>query len=117
MSDTENFYIGIDVGRTIRGALVREDGTILQQQKVVAEVSDPRVFIAQLNDVISSLRLSDAAEGRAAATGIGWAGMVNYRQQHVEITPNMIDISAFDLHDEIEQATSLPVIFDNDANV
>ncbi len=114
---SENTYIGIDVGRQIRGALVRDDGTILQQQKVVAEVSDPQIFIKQLTDVINGLRQSEEAQGRAAAAGIGWAGMVNHRQQRVEITPNMIDISAFDLHDELQQATSLPIVFDNDANV
>jgi glucokinase len=117
MSTSENSYIGLDIGRTIRGALVRKDGEILRQQKVVAEVSDPRLFISQLVDMINQLRLSEEAQGQAAAVGIGWAGLVNQNAQRIEVTPNIVDASAFDLHGEIEQATSLPVIFDNDANV
>jgi glucokinase len=117
MSASEKFYIGLDVGRTIRGALVRDDGTIFKQQKVVAEVSDPRLFIAQLVGVINDLQISAEAQGRAAAVGIGWAGLVNQSAQRIEVTPNIVDLSAFDLHDEIEQATGLSVVFDNDANV
>jgi glucokinase len=117
MSATEKFFIGLDVGRTIRGALVSDDGQIVKQQKVLAEVSDPRIFIAQLVQVINDLRLSPEARGRASAVGIGWAGLVNQSAQRIEVTPNIVDLSTFDLHDEIEQATSLPVVFDNDANV
>src|ERR1051325_820063 len=117
MSTAEKFYIGLDVGRTIRGALVSADGKIVKQQKVLAEVSDPRVFISQLVRVINELRASAEAEGGAVATGIGWAGLVNQSAQRIEVTPNIVDLSAFDLHDEVEQATGLPAVFDNDANV
>jgi glucokinase len=117
MSVSENFYIGLDVGRTIRGALVSKEGLILKQQKIVAEVSDPRLFISQLVEMINQLRLSEEAQGRAAAVGIGWAGLVDQNAQRIEVTPNIVDVSAFDLHNEIEQATRLPVVFDNDANV
>lgn len=117
MSVSENSYIGLDVGRTIRGALVSKDGKILKQQKVVAEVSEPRIFISQLVEMINQLRLSEEAQGRVTAVGMGWAGLVNQNAQRIEVTPNIVDVSAFDLHAEIEQATNLPVIFDNDANV
>src|SRR5687767_10924970 len=103
MSISENFYIGLDVGRTIRGALVSNDGRILKQQKVVAEVSDPRLFISQLVEMINQLRLSEEAQGRATAVGIGWAGLVNQNAQRIEVTPNIVDASAFDLHNEIDQ--------------
>ncbi|MEW6126378.1 MAG: ROK family protein [Acidobacteriota bacterium] len=117
MSTEEHLYIGLDVGRTIRGALINNAGAIIKQQKVVAEVKDPRLFVAQLIEVINGLRLSDEAAERAAAVGIGWAGMVNHKQQRIEITPNIVDVSVFDLHEEVQQATKLPVVFDNDANV
>ncbi|MBI3652453.1 MAG: ROK family protein [Acidobacteria bacterium] len=117
MNVSEKFYLGLDVGRTIRGALVSADGRIINQQKVIAEVSDPRIFISQLIAVINDLRRSVETQGRAFAVGIGWAGLVNQSAQRIEVMPNMIDLSAFDLHDEIEQATGLPVVFDNDANV
>ncbi|HYP25147.1 MAG TPA: ROK family protein [Blastocatellia bacterium] len=109
-------YLGLDVGRTIRGALIGGDGRILRQRRVVSEVSDARVFVDQLIETINELRSSEEAGGRVAAAGVGWAGLVNQRAQRIEVTPNLIDVSSFDLHDELQNSTGLPVIFDNDAN-
>src|SRR5262249_12255182 len=107
------FYIGLDVGRTIRGALVRADGSILRQNRVVSEVSDPRIIINQLIDTIKSLQTYESA----LAAGIGWAGLVNQSAQRIEVNPNLCDVSSYDLHAEVERATGLPVVIDNDANV
>lgn len=116
-SDSNKLYIGLDVGRTIRGALVSEDGSIIAQQRVVSEVSDPRIFIDQLIEIINRLRSSDKAQGRAAAVGIGWAGLVNQSAQRIEANPNLVDVSSFDLHGELKRETGLPIVIDNDANV
>ncbi|HJZ69758.1 MAG TPA: ROK family protein [Blastocatellia bacterium] len=114
MTGPEGFYIGLDVGRTIRGALVRADGSILRQHRVVSEVSDARVFINQLIDTIKTLQIEEES---AVAAGIGWAGLVNQRAQRIEANPNLCDVSSYDLHSEVERATRLPVVIDNDANV
>ena len=114
---SNKLYLGLDVGRTIRGALVREDGTILEQQRVVSEVSDPRVFIDQLIEIINRLQAAGTAHASAAAVGIGWAGLVNQSAQRIEANPNLVDVSSFDLHSELRRATSLPIVIDNDANV
>jgi glucokinase len=111
---SNRLYIGLDVGRTIRGALVREDGSIIEQQRVVSEVSDPRVFIDQLIEIIVRLR---SYGDSAAAVGIGWAGLVDQSAQRIEANPNLVDVSSFDLHGELKRATGLPVVIDNDANV
>ena len=111
---SNKLYIGLDVGRTIRGALVREDGSIIEQQRVVSEVQDPRIFIDQLIEIINLLR---RAGGGAKAVGIGWAGLVNQSAQRIEANPNLVDVSSFDLHGELKRATSLPIVIDNDANV
>jgi glucokinase len=110
-------YLGLDVGRTIRGAMVRETGAILRQKRVVSEVTDPRLFINQLIDVINDLKSSHEADGQILAAGIGWAGLVNQRAQRIEANPNLVDVSSFDLHAELEKATGLPIVIDNDANV
>jgi glucokinase len=112
----EKHYLGLDVGRTIRGALVREDGHIVEQRRVVAEVRNPRVFIDQLIDMINGLRGSGRG-ARVIAAGIGWAGLVNQQAQRIEVMPNLVDVSSFDLHKELQAAVDLPIIFDNDANV
>jgi glucokinase len=114
---SDKLYLGLDVGRTIRGALVRGTGAILRQERVVSEVRSPRIFIDQLIDVINDLKSSGESEGRVASAGIGWAGLVNRRAQRIEANPNLVDVSSFDLHAELEKATGLPVFIDNDANV
>jgi glucokinase len=113
---TDRFYLGLDVGRTIRGAMIGADGAIIRQARVVSEVSNPRVFINQLIDVINQLA-AEAVGGQAAAAGIGWAGLINRSTQRAEANPNLVDVSSFDLHGEIEAATRLPIIIDNDANM
>ncbi|HKP13358.1 MAG TPA: ROK family protein [Blastocatellia bacterium] len=116
-ADSHRLYLGLDVGRTIRGALIGADGAILKQARVVSEVSNPRVFINQLVEVINELSASDAAGEQAAAAGIGWAGLINRSTQRAEANPNLVDVSSFDLHAELEAATRLPIIIDNDANM
>src|SRR5262245_918991 len=116
MSKPDQLYIGLDVGRTIRGALITDQGSILRQHRVVSEVSDPQIFVNQLIDMINALR-SGVADTRAAVAGIGWAGLVNQREQRIEANPNLVDVSSFDLHSELERATGIPIVIDNDANV
>jgi glucokinase len=111
-----NLYLGLDVGRTIRGAVLAEDGNILLQRRVVAEVRNPRVFIDQLIKIANDLKSSGEANGRVIGAGIGWAGLVNQRAQRIEVTPNLVDLYQFDLLSELRQGTGLRVIFDNDAN-
>lgn len=116
MAGSEHLYIGLDVGRTIRGALVSMDGSILRQHRLVSEVTDARIFVSQLTGMIKELR-SDEQGGRAAAVGIGWAGLINQRAQRIEASPNLVDVSSYDMHSELERATDLPIVIDNDANV
>src|ERR687884_809395 len=116
-ADSNRYYLGLDVGRTIRGAIIGADGTLIEQARVVSEVSNPRVFIDQLIDIINQLRAVEGAQNQAAAAGIGWAGLINRSTQRVEVNPNLVDVSSFDIHRELEQATGLPIIIDNDANM
>lgn len=116
MTSKGQLYIGLDVGRTIRGALVAADGSILRQHRVVSEVSDARIFVSQLIDAIKALNSGEQA-GAVAGAGIGWAGLVNQRAQRIEANPNLVDVSSYDLHSQLERATDLPIVIDNDANV
>lgn len=114
---SDKLFVGLDVGRTIRAALIREDGYILKQQRVVSEVSNASVFIDQLVDTINAVLVVDGERAPVLATGIGWAGMVNHRKQRIEANPNLVDVSSYDLHKELQRSTGLPVVVDNDANV
>ncbi|HEY7547829.1 MAG TPA: ROK family protein [Blastocatellia bacterium] len=108
----EQLFLGLDVGRTIRCALVRGDGRIVDQRRVIAEVSDPQVFIDQLIAASNEMRSTNTV----AAVGVGWAGLVNYETHRLEAMPNLVDVSSFDLRSEMQSALGVPVIFDNDAN-
>ena len=74
MPDLEKHYLGLDVGRTIRGALIREDGQIIEQRRVVTEVRNPRVFIDQLIDMINGLRSLERV-GRRVLVSTGDRGL------------------------------------------
>src|SRR5262252_10946508 len=98
-----SLYIGLDIGRMIRGAVVRDDSVILNGQHVVAEVRDPQAFIKQLVDMFALLAAEQGGPGRISSVGIGWPGLVNSRLRRLEVTPNMLDVSSVD-------------VFENDAN-
>jgi glucokinase len=114
--DKSKLYIGLDIGRTIRGAVVREDSTILERRQIVAEVRDPLEFIKQLVDMIDGFAAETANRPAISAVGIGWPGLINQRMNRLEVTPNMLDLSSFDLYGELAKQTGLPIVFENDAN-
>jgi glucokinase len=112
-----DLYIGLDVGRTIRGALVSPDGQVILQHRVVSEVSDAAIFVEQLVQTIDTIKSSPEARGSVKAAGIGWAGLVDQSAQRIEANPNLVDVSTIDLHRALKLASGLPIIIDNDANV
>src|SRR5262249_61618854 len=99
--DDPKLYIGLDIGRMIRGAVVREDSTILDRRQVVSEVRDPQAFIQQLVDMFAALAGGLGGTDRVSSVGIGWPGLVNHRQRRLEVTPNMLDLSSVDLYGEL----------------
>lgn len=109
-------YIGLDVGHTIRGALITEAGRILEQRQVISEVSDPLGLLQQLVDVINQLCSSTSVGESVAAAGIGWPGLVNQKTGRAEVAPNILDVSQIDVQQRLREATGLPVVFNNDAN-
>jgi glucokinase len=115
-ADSNKLYIGLDIGRMIRGAVVQQDSTILSRRQVVSEVRDPRAFIQQLVDMIDDLADEFGGPGRISSIGIGWPGLVNQRLRRLEVTPNMLDLSSVDLYQELTREIQLPIVFENDAN-
>lgn len=116
MTDVGTLYIGLDVGRTIRGALIDGEGHIRCRRQIISEVRDPRVFVDQLIDMINTLQSSPEADRSVKAVGIGWPGMVDVQTNRPERAVNLLDVSSLDLPRELNAATGLPVVFDNDAN-
>jgi len=110
------FFIGVDIGRTIRAALVDESGRIWLQSRILAERRDPRAFLAQVIAVLSALRDSEIARGRVVAIGIGWPGLIGRQTSRIELASHLVDVTGCDVYGEISEALKLPLVFENEAN-
>ncbi|MBL8152116.1 MAG: ROK family protein [Blastocatellia bacterium] len=107
-------YIGVDLGRSTRIALVDSYGKIVSNNRFPTELSSGRGLVNSLIEVIKQTRQTTTAE--ISAIGIGFPGLVDHRTQKVEVLPNLADVSNVDIHQELCSAIDLPVILDNDAN-
>jgi glucokinase len=119
MGDVESgslFFIGVDVGRTIRAALVDEAGRILLQSRVLTERRDPRAFLDQVIALLRALRDSELARGSVVAIGIGWPGLVGRQTPRIELASHLVDLTGCDVYEEIRGALGLPLVFENEAN-
>ncbi len=107
-------YLGVDLGRSTRIAIVDTAGKIIKQDRVPTELVSGRTLVDGLIDLIKKTR-SDAPLP-IAAVGLAVSGLVDYQAQQVKVLPNLPDVSNINVHHEIVQAIGLPVIIDNDAN-
>ncbi|HMZ82165.1 MAG: ROK family protein [Blastocatellia bacterium] len=108
-------FLGADIGRTTRFALVDETGRLHQQSRVPTDIRSGRAFV---NGLIAAFREAiEKASAPVGAAGIGLPGLVDHHTQQIEVLTNFLNISAIDLHGECERALGIPVIFDNDANL
>jgi glucokinase len=103
---------GIDVGGTkIAGGVVAEDGTVLEELRVVSPATDAEA----IEDAIASLVTQLRSRHEIAAVGVGAPGYVDRSRAIVMFTPNVAwrDVA---LKSELESRIGLPVVVENDAN-
>jgi glucokinase len=104
--------VGVDIGGTKIAAMrVSAEGGILDQTLVHTPVEDPEAFVEA---VIEQAR-THVGE-RVAAIGVGVTGMVDFAAGTLRYTPNL-PYRSIPLRDRIQDATGLPCLVDNDANV
>ncbi len=109
-------FIGIDLGgTTIKGALVDNDGNILYETRVDTEKVESEKLLAQIITFANALQKQ--AEGNAVSIGIGVPGLVNIKTNRIETMPNLPELGDIDIPARLTEATDLPVVIDNDANV
>jgi glucokinase len=111
VSDTP-LACGVDVGGTkISGGVVDEDGTVVEELRVVSPATD----VEAIEDAIASLVTQLRSRHEIAAVGVGAAGYVDKSRAVVMFAPN-IAWRDVDLKAELEARIDLPVVVENDAN-
>lgn len=103
---------GVDVGGTkILGAVVAEDGTVVEELRVESPATDE----AAIEDAIAGLVTTLRARHDISAVGVGAAGYIDKDRARVLFAPN-IAWRDVELKAELEQRIDLPVVIENDAN-
>lgn len=103
---------GIDVGGTkIAGAVVDEDGQVLEEHRVVSPATDAEA----IEEAIAVLVAELASRRPVEVVGIGAAGYIDASRARVLFAPNLA-WRGLDLKSELEDRIHLPVVVENDAN-
>lgn len=103
---------GVDVGGTkILGGVVDDDGTILEELRVVSPATDVDAIGEAIASVVTQLK----SRHDIASVGVGAAGYIDKSRSTVMFAPN-IAWREVNLKATLEKATGLPVVIENDAN-
>lgn len=102
--------IGIDIGGTkLRAARVR-DG-VIEARAQADSSSDPMVVVARLKALVAEVTAPDVA-----GLGVGVPGMVDAATREV-FSGGYVNLSGFRFAAEMEAATGLPVVIENDGSM
>ncbi len=107
--------IGLDIGGTkIAGGVVDASGAVLAEiVEPTPEESDAPAVTAVLLDVVERLR---ATHDDVVGIGVGAAGIVEWPAGRIVWAPNNA-YRDWPVREQLEAATGLPAVVDNDANV
>ena len=103
---------GVDVGGTkILGGVVDEDGTVVEELRVVSPATD----VVAIETAISGLVKELSSRHAISSVGIGAAGYIDKGRSTVMFAPNIAwrDVS---LKARLESLVGVPVVIENDAN-
>lgn len=104
--------IGIDIGGTkIAGALVDENGNILQESKVPSPADSADGLVAAVVDLVQDLSLNRSILG----VGVAAAGFIDAAAANVIYAPNL-NWRNEPLKNRLQSKIDFPVVIENDAN-
>lgn len=107
---TEKRTIGVDLsGPVLRASLVAGDGTVLRSVEAPLERDALGAQIARMAAELNG-------EQRASALGVGLPGLVDPQSGRVYLSTDLAAAMREGFHAELESATGLPVLLENDAN-
>lgn len=111
--------IGVDLGGTnVRSGLLTPDGEVLDRCKESTRASEGwELVVGRLIGQIQGVREFAARKGlRITAVGVGAPGVILADQGIVVKSPNFPDWNNLPLRKMLQEALSLPVVIENDAN-
>jgi glucokinase len=109
-------YLGGELGRATRTALVDADGSIRAHSRATTHFATGREVVDGLVEAVTRAIVDAEPSGRVAGVGVGFPGLVESPTNSVVMLPNLADVSTIDIYGELRAATRLPVVFENDAN-
>ncbi len=95
----------------MRAALLSAEGQIVERRDAALERDNVAAQVARV-----STELRDLSAAGVAAIGVGIPGLVNPETGKVIISTDLPSIVRGALQEELERATGLPVLLENDAN-
>lgn len=112
------YAIGIDIGGThLRFAMIRRDGIILEKRKFFTnDFQGVEPLIDKLSFEIESICRTISSDEIIKGIGVGFPGIINYRDGIVKYSPNLKGWKDVTLKNILEERTGKPVVLDNDAN-
>ena len=112
----ERLYLGVDLGRSTRTAVIDAGGRVHAQQRSATHLETGRAVVDGLIEATGRAVENARQFGEIAAVGVGFPGLVERGTNRVVMLPNLADVSSIDIFSEIEAATGVPLVFENDAN-
>ena len=107
------YEVGIDIGGTkMAGALVDDDGNIIEELRVKSPVTDPGEMVEVITSVIDQLTSGQKVIG----VGVAAAGFLSADRETMFHSPNIAAWRNEPLKSRIQDQTSYPVLLENDAN-
>ncbi|TCP31143.1 glucokinase [Scopulibacillus darangshiensis] len=114
----KTWYIGVDVGgTTVKLAFVDDEGHIIDKWDIQTDTShDGKNITSDISEsIMVKLKEHNTAISDIKGLGIGAPGFINMENGFIFQAVN-IGWHSYPLKEELEKATGLPVILDNDAN-
>jgi glucokinase len=113
--NTENNYLGVDVGGTnLKFGVINSTNELIFEKIIKMPVNNDGLFILnfikeQINDILISSSL-------IRTIGIGLPGVINPRGE-VVVSPNIPQLNGMNIFEYFTSNFNLPIAIDNDANV
>lgn len=115
-----NYSIGVDIGGTnISVALVSEAGEIIRDKLISTDqLISPEAMIDRIGTVITKIiEQTDVDIDKVKGVGIGSPGPLDSRNGFITCPPNLPGWKNVPIRQIVENALSMKVILENDANV